>query len=237
MIKNKVNLILISVSLLCVLSLALNFVILYSIPINATQIFNNCKSSIVEVKAYTESVGTSYGTAEIIKEDGTLVTNAHVITYKQLGEYYEFENISIRFIDENDYREVSIVKYDLDKDIAILKLECDRQLTTLSIGDDEKLNNGESVFAIGNMSNYGLSITSGIVAIPHINVEYNDITRNVIQCDITISDGNSGGALLNAKGQIVGITSFRLKDLSANIIYGIAYCIPINTVMEYIDIN
>ena len=50
-------------------------------------------------------------------------------------------------------------------------------------------------------------------------------------------DGNSGGALLNAKGQLFGITSFRVKALSDNIIYGIAYCIPKNTVMEYININ
>jgi len=133
--------------------------------LNSTQIFNNCESSIVEVKAYTESVGTSYGTAEIFNKNGTLVTNARVITYKQLGEYYEFDNISIRFIAENDYREVSIIKY------------------------DTKLKSGNPVFAIGNMSNYGLSITSGIVAIPHISIEYNDITRNVIQCDITFTMG------------------------------------------------
>ena len=84
------------------------------------------------------------------------------------------------------------------------------------------------------MSNYGLSLTSGIVAIPHVNVTYNQSKRNVIQCDLTISDGNSGGALINDKGELVGITTFRLKDQSNNIIYGISYCIPINVVMKYI---
>ena len=93
------------------------------------------------------------------------------------------------------------------------------------------------VYAIGNLSNYGLSITKGIVSIPHINITYNNITRNVIQCDLTISDGNSGGALVNSDGKLIGLTTFRLKDQSNNIIYGISYCIPINTVLEYIENN
>ena len=93
------------------------------------------------------------------------------------------------------------------------------------------------MYAIGNLSNYGLSISKGIVSIPHINVTYNKITRNVIQCDLTISDGNSGGALVNSKGELVGLTTFRLKDQSNNIIYGISYCIPINIVLEYIENN
>ena len=73
------------------------------------------------------------------------------------------------------------------------------------------------------------------ISFTHINVSYNGVTRNVIQCDLTISDGNSGGALVNFKGNLVGITTFRLKDQSNNIIYGISYCIPINTVLEYIN--
>ena len=75
------------------------------------------------------------------------------------------------------------------------------------------------------------------MAVSHINVTYNETTRNVIQCDLTISDGNSGGALVDSKGKLIGLTTFRLKDQSNNIIYGISYCIPINTVMEYIENN
>ena len=184
--------------------------------------------------AETENVGVSYGSGVIVANNGTIVTNAHVITYKKLGQSYPFETISIRFVDEQDFREVAIVKYDLDLDIAVLKLTCNRNIKPIEIGDDSKLDYGEKVYAIGNMSNYGISLTTGYVAIPHINVTYNEITRNVIQCDLTISDGNSGGALIDEDGKLVGITTFRLKDQTNNIIYGISYCIPVNTVMEYI---
>lgn len=203
-------------------------------PESASGIFNIAKDSVVEIMAETEDVGISYGSGVIVNKDGTIVTNAHVITYKDLGESYPFETISIRLIDEQDFREVVIVKYDLDLDIAVLKLTCDRSLKPINIGNDSRLDYGDKVYAIGNMSNYGISLTTGYVAIPYINVTYNENTRNVIQCNLTISDGNSGGALINENGKLVGITTFRLKDQTNNIIYGISYCIPVNTVMEYI---
>ena len=226
------------VSIISVVSLGLNVYFLSTKPLSASGIFNSCKASILEIKAETEDVGISYGTAELISADGTMVTNAHIVTYTQLGETFTFDNISVRFVDEEDFREVELIKYDTDLDIAVLKLiTIDRKIKPIKIGDDSKLKPGDDVYAIGNLSNYGLSISKGVVSIPHINVTYNDNTRNVIQCDLTISDGNSGGALIDENGKLVGITTFRLKDQSNNIIYGISYCIPINTVMEYIENN
>jgi len=215
-------------------SLGLNIYFLATKSEKASSIFNTAKDSVVEIMAEAEDVGISYGSGVIVAKDGTIVTNAHVITYKDLGESYPFDKISIRLIDEQLFRDVDIVKYDLDLDIAVLKLTCDRTLKPIKLGDDSKLDYGDKVYAIGNMSNYGISLTTGYIAIPHINVTYNNNTRNVIQCNLTISDGNSGGALIDERGKLVGITTFRLKDQSNNIIYGISYCIPINTVMEYI---
>ena len=225
------------VSLISVANLAWNIYFLATTPLSAGGIFNISKDSVVEIMAETEDVGISYGSGVIVNKDGTIVTNAHVITYKKLGQSYPFETISIRLIDEQDFREVDIVKYDLDLDIAVLKLTCDRNIKQIKIGNDSKLDYGDKVYAIGNMSNHGISLTIGYIAIPHINITYNEITRNVIQCNLTISDGNSGGALIDENGKLVGITTFRLKDQSNNIIYGISYCIPINTVMEYIKSN
>lgn len=222
------------VSVISVTNLAWNIYFLATKPLSAGGIFNIAKDSVVEIMAETEDVGVSYGSGVIVAKNGTIVTNAHVITYKDLGQSYAFDKISIRLIDEQDFREVNIVKYDLDLDIAVLKLTCNRNLKAIKIGDDSKLDYGDKVYGIGNMSNYGISLTTGYVAIPHINVIYNEITRNVIQCNLTISDGNSGGALIDQDGKLVGITTFRLKDQTNNIIYGISYCIPVNTVMEYI---
>ena len=216
------------------LSLGFNIYFLATKPESPSGIFNSVKSSVIEIKAESENIGISYGSAVIIAEDGTIVTNAHVVTYKHLGESYLFENISVRFVDEENYRSVSVVKYDIDLDIAVLKIECDKELLPIKIGDDTKLEHGDSVYAIGNMSNYGISITSGIISIPHINVAYEDKVRNVIQCDLTISDGNSGGALVDKNGKLLGLTTFRLKDKSNNVIYGISYSIPASTIMEYI---
>lgn len=224
--------------IITMISLGFNISFLATKPQTASGIFNACKFSIVELKAESENVGISYGSAVIISDDGTMITNAHNITYSQLGQSYNFDNISIRFFDEENYRSANIIKYDLNLDLAVIKLDItDRKLQPIKIGNSSILNSGDDIFAIGNLSNNGLSISQGIISIPSINVNYNNFTRNVIQCDLTISDGNSGGALINQRKQLIGITTFRLKDQSNNIIYGISYCIPINTVMEYIENN
>lgn len=223
-------------TIVLMVSLGFNIFFLATKPKTASSIFNVCKFSIVELKAESENVGISYGTAVIISDDGTMITNAHNITYSQLGQSYNFDKLSIRFVDEENYRSAIIIKFDLNLDLAVIKLDVvDRKIQPIKIGDSTNLSSGDEIFAIGNLSNNGLSISKGIVSIPSINVNYNNFTRNVIQCDLTISDGNSGGALINQKEQLIGITSFRLKDHSNNIIYGISYCIPINTVMEYIE--
>ncbi|MDD4157514.1 MAG: serine protease, partial [Candidatus Cloacimonetes bacterium] len=172
---------------------------------NSNIIFNDNIHSIVEIKATTENVGESFGTAEFFDSDGTLITNAHVVTYKKMGSFYAFENFSIRFSFETEYRNATLVKYDNDLDIAVLKLDdinCDFE--AISINENNNLKFSDEVYAIGNLNNLGLSITCGIISNPSINVTYENNTRNVIQCDLTISDGNSGGALINSKGELVG---------------------------------
>ena len=192
------------------------------------QIFNNSIYSIVEIKASKENVGESFGTAEFIKSDGTLVTNAHVVTYKKMGIYYAFENISIRFSFEENYHSVSLIKYDNDLDLAVLKLDdLNCNFKAIRLGNSSNVKNGNQVYAVGNLNNGGLSITKGIVSNADIQVVYDGLARRVIQCDLTIADGNSGGALLDKNGNLIGITTFRLKDNNGNVIYGISYCIPV----------
>ena len=90
--------------------------------IDANKVYNNSIQSIVEVKSVKEDIGESFGTGEIIKSDGTIITNAHVVTYTRLGITNEFDNYYIRFANEDDYREVSLVKYDSDLDLAVLTI-------------------------------------------------------------------------------------------------------------------
>ncbi len=203
----------------------------------AQDIYAQCINNVVEVKAVTEGVGESFGTAEIIAEDGTLVTNAHVVTYTRLNAVNTFEEYFIRFSNEEEYRAVTLDRYDSEKDIAILKMSdtAGLDLKPVKTGNSESLKAGEEVYAVGNASNYGIGIFKGIVSIPLINVVLDGVTRSVIQSDLTIAAGNSGGALLNARGELVGITTFRTKDNSGNVIYGIVYSIPINIVLDFIN--
>ena len=200
----------------------------------STEVFEKSIQSIVELKAYSQDIGESFGTAVCIGDDGVFVTNAHVVTYTRLGIEYQYEEYYLRFAHEEDYRKAELKKFDGEKDIAVLQLIDNTAKTrAIKIGNSDNLRFGERVYAIGNGSNYGLSITRGIVSIPKVNIEYDKNTREVIQCDLTISSGNSGGALLNQKGKLIGITTFRTKDSLGDVVYGIVYSLPINQVLNY----
>lgn len=208
-----------------------------SSKMTANDVFNKNILSVVEIKAETDSVGESFGTGEFVSANGTIVTNAHVVTYSVLGEATAFQNYYIRFADSNDYIAVELVKFDSQLDIAVLKYTSKNlhKFNAVELGNSKAIGSGDEVFAIGNAMNYGLTISSGIVGIPLINITHDGNTRKVIQCDLTISEGNSGGALFNNAGKLIGITTFRTKDNSGNVVYGIAYCIPINVVMDYVN--
>ena len=117
--------------------------------------------------------------------------------------------------------------------MAILKITDAHDLSPIRIAK-KFCEFGERVFAIGNTSNYGLGISEGIVSVPLVNVTYDELSRDVIQSDIAVSSGNSGGALLNTKGELLGIVSFRTKDGNGKINYGFAYSIPVENVLCFL---
>ena len=211
-------------------------VITHSSKSYVKRIYDRSLQSVVEVKAYTKDVGESFGSAVLMKGDGTLVTNSHVVTYSKLGEPKVFDEISIRFANSDKYMSVALVKYDVLKDLAVLKIKdkSEKKLKAMKTGDIKKVKSGDEVFAIGNLSNYGIGITKGHVSVPKINIVVDGNKKEVIQCDITIVSGSSGGALINRNGKLIGITTFRTKDNLGNVIHGIGYVIPINRVLEYI---
>ena len=204
-------------------------------PPSPRKIYRENLHSIVELKSSSESIGESFGTAEFIDGEGRLVTNAHVVTYTRLNVTYTFDEYAIRFADEEEYRAVQLIKYDVGLDVAVLQLTDETcEFQAIKMGDSTSLHSGDTVYAIGNAVNYGLSMSQGIVGIPLLRIEYSGSVRDVIQCDLTIAEGNSGGALLDERGRLVGITTFRTKDNYGNVVYGIAYCIPIRIVTEFV---
>ncbi len=198
------------------------------------RVFKKSVQSVVEFKACDRYAGESFGTAVCISDDGKFVTNAHVLTYTKLGTVYAYEECYVRFTDEENYRAATLLKYDRGKDIAVFKLTDESiKVKAIKTGNSDDIRFGESVYAIGNGANYGLAITCGTVSMPKVNIEYDGNTKEVIQCDLTVTSGNSGGALLNKKGRLIGLTTFRTKDSEGNVIYGIVYCLPINEVLDF----
>ncbi len=233
------KLLVISLFISCVLSISFIIALIvttYNSRTYVKRIYDKSLQSVVEVKAYAKDVGESFGSAVLMKKDGTLVTNSHVITYSKLGETKAFDEISIRFANSDKYMSVALIKYDVLKDLAVLKIKDTREkkFKAMKYGDIKKVKSGDEVFAIGNLSNYGIGITKGNVSVPKINIIVDGNKKEAIQCDITIVSGSSGGALVNRNGKLIGITTFRIKDNLGNVIHGIGYVIPINRVLEYI---
>ncbi len=230
---------LIIVSLICLLVTISLFLGLYNYmkTVNPQEIniYEKNKKFVVELKASSAGIGESYGSAVFIKENGILITNAHVISYKKLGEKFVFDDIFIRFLFKEDYVPVQIVKYDYDLDLAVLTLEN----ISLSYGMVDifsgRIANGDEIYAMGNLNNTGISLTKGIISNTNIIIKNGDVERKMIQCDIVIAEGNSGGALFNKNGELIGLTTLRLKDSENNVIYGISYCIPIDVILKYIN--
>ncbi|MDE5667785.1 MAG: serine protease [Clostridia bacterium] len=156
----KKEIALITVFVVCFI-LSTNALVLHFVPKNkeftASDVYEECLYNVVEVKATSENVGESFDTGEIVSTDGKIITNAHVVTYSRLGATNEFENYYIRFAFEDEYRLVTLEKYDTDLDLAVLKLPdvSDVPMKPIRPGNSDNLKSGETVFAVGNASNYG----------------------------------------------------------------------------------
>lgn len=196
-------------------------------------VFDETCKSVLELKCVSQ-INETFGSA-VCYSKGFLITNAHCVTYDYLSQKMEYDEIYVRCCNAEKYTRVNVYSYDIGRDIAILKYE-KNELSCLPITMSEnKPNFNDEVYAIGNALNHGISLTKGVVSIPSIYIKYDNNEKNVIQCDLVINEGNSGGALINKNGELIGITTFRLKDSSGSIIYGVCFCVPIEIVIEYYE--
>lgn len=183
------------------------------------------------------------GSGVIISEDGYIITNNHVINAESSSTYYQItEATSIRvhlYGDDDDVQyEATVVGSDSTSDLAVLKIEPAETLTAITIGDSDNLRVGEFVMAVGNPLGLDSSVTTGIISA--LNREVTDSEGNTyitIQTDAAINSGNSGGALVNSKGELIGINSLKLSNSSSSetTIEGIGFAIPVNSSMDIIN--
>lgn len=181
------------------------------------EIVDKVKPSVVGI--VTES---GFGSGFFISTDGYILTNAHVVANSQSLTVYDSN--------EKTYN-ATIVGSDNQTDIAVIKVE-GADFPAVEIGDSDMLKLGETVVAIGNPRSMELyaSVTSGIVSGLDRTISVEGIDFNLIQTDASINSGNSGGALINHFGQVIGITNAKFTGSE-----GLGFAIPANTAIPIVN--
>ncbi|WP_302653417.1 S1C family serine protease [uncultured Clostridium sp.] len=204
--------------------------------LSATEAYNKVAPAAVVVS--TKSVTQGYfmqtqevegiGSGFIINQEGYILTNYHVVKGAQ--------EISVTL--SNDVTTTAqIVNYDENQDVAMIKItdESVKIPATVELGDSDSLQPGEEVIAIGTPLSTELSstVTKGIISATSRSVAVQSgVTMNLIQTDAAINAGNSGGPLVNTKGEVVGINS---SKISGEAVEGIGFSIPINDIKDKIE--
>lgn len=180
----------------------------------------------------TESGLTQAGAASgiIMSEDGYIITNSHCVYDEENGE--EYDRIDVTLYDGRVYEGAEIIGYDPTTDLAVIKIE-ETGLTAAEFGDSSALQLGDRVITLGNSGGLQWSVSQGILSGQARDV-YED-TGYAIKClqvDAIINPGSSGGPLINAYGQVVGVNSAKIVLTGYE---GLGFSIPINEAKEVID--
>ncbi len=192
--------------------------------VNSTSIFGRSNSS----------AATASGSGIIISEDGYILTNNHVVSSSssESNSYYQISEATkvtvTLFNDETEY-EAKIVGQDEQTDLAVIKIE-KSGLTKAEFADSDDVKVGEFAMAVGNPVNMTSTVTTGIISAVNRKITDSDgKTYTCIQTDAAINSGNSGGALVNSEGKVIGINTLKLSGTG---IEGIGFAIPINSTTD-----
>lgn len=182
----------------------------------------------------SSSTATASGSGIIISEDGYILTNNHVVSSSssESNSYYQITDAGkvtvTLFGDETEY-EAKIVGQDEQTDLAVIKIE-KTGLTKADFADSDSVKVGEFAMAVGNPVNMDSTVTTGIVSAVNRKITDSDgKTYTCIQTDAAINSGNSGGALVNSEGKVIGINTLKLSGTG---IEGIGFAIPINSTTD-----
>ena len=176
-----------------------------------------------------QSTSAASGSGFIISDDGYILTNFHVIE--------DSDSISVSMYNGDSY-DATLIGYDESNDIAVLKIEVEG-LAPVILGDSDNLNVGDSVVAIGNpLGELTFTLTSGAISAKDREVTFSgNVTMNLLQTDCAINSGNSGGALFNLYGEVIGVTNakYSTSSNSSASIDNIGFAIPINSIMNIVE--
>src|SRR5215210_5845875 len=190
--------------------------------LSAGDIYKRASSAVVEIQA-----GNATGSGFVIDSDGHLVTNEHVVG--------DAQTVEIRFADESE-EQGRVVATDPSTDLALIEVDlAGHDVKPVQLGSSAGVEIGDPVYAIGNPFGLERTLTGGIVSAVNrdITAPNNFTINDVIQTDAPVNPGNSGGPLLDAAGNVIGVVSQIQSENGGNI--GIGYAVPSDTVRKVVD--
>ncbi len=195
--------------------------------LNLQEIYEKCAPSVVAIAAYEgNAVGYNWGSGVVLSEDGLILTNTHVLA--------DSDRAIVTLFDDSEY-EAELIGVDTISDIALLKIDA-ADLVPAEIGESARLRVGDRVAAIGNPlgESFRNTLTDGIISAIERGMTYHGRSMTLLQTNTAINEGNSGGALFNCFGQVVGITNMKMMS-SYSSIEGIGFAIPSDSVCTVVN--
>ncbi len=183
-------------------------------------------TEFVNTSSWFQYVSTGAGSGVILSTDGYVITNNHVIC----GDdgVTPADTITVRLTNGEEYK-AELIGTDADSDIAILKIEAEG-LSPAVCGNSDKLVVGESVLAVGNpLGELGGTQTEGIISALDREIDVNGTTMTLLQTSAAVNPGNSGGALFNMRGELIGVVNAKSSGTG---IEGLGFAIPINDALN-----
>ncbi len=178
------------------------------------------------------STATASGSGIIISDDGYILTNNHVVSSNESGSYYqvsEATKVTVSLFNNETKYDATIVGTDEQTDLAVIKIDA-TGLTPAEFADSDSIKVGEFAMAVGSPLGLQSTITCGVVSAVSREVTYSDgKTYTLIQTDAAINAGNSGGALVNSEGNVIGVNTLKL---TGNDVEGMGFAIPINSTTD-----
>ena len=204
----------------------LDFTSSASASMSLQDIYNMVSPAVVGITTYQNGEEYSWGTGIVFTADGYIVTNEHVLE--------STDSAVITFSDGTEYT-AKLVGSDEETDIAVLKIDA-AGLVYARFADSSVCRVGDNVVAIGNPlgKEYSGTMTNGIVSAIERSVTYNGHSMTLMQTNAALNEGNSGGPLINAYGQVVGITNMKIMSAYTSV-EGIGFAIPTSVIQNAVD--
>ena len=175
-----------------------------------------------------QSTSAASGSGFIISDDGYILTNFHVIESS--------DSVTVALYSGEEY-DAQVIGYDESNDIAVLKIDA-QGLAPVVLGDSDNLNVGDDVIAIGNpLGELTFTLTAGKISAKGREVTFsNNVTMDLLQTDCAINSGNSGGALFNMYGEVIGVTNAKYSSSGSEAsIDNIGFAIPMNSIRSIVE--